>query len=149
MKEKKILNFLKQAEVIAENSPDAETKVGSIFVDPNNYTQLSSGFNGPVRKAPDSIPNTRPAKYSFFIHSEVNAVCNAARNGHRLEGSVLFCTLSPCMNCLRTVWNSGVSTIYFKDKYRDFDANVSMPDLRFSLTEFEGYYKLELRGVDE
>lgn len=144
MKSNKILNHLKRASVIAENSPDETTKVGCIIV--NEYCDtLATGYNGFIRGAKDEkLPQTRPEKYNFFIHAEANAILQAAARGTALRNSICFCTLSPCSACMRMLWQVGIKEIYFVEKYRDFDKQVNMQDLNLILTNFEKYYRLKL-----
>lgn len=33
------------------------------------------------------------------------------------EGATLFCTHSPCMECAKMIYQSGISTVYYKHKY--------------------------------
>ena len=87
MKLKKLENYYKQALVVAEMSPDAETKVGSLLINSTTGAVLGSGYNGFARGAnDDAIPNTRPEKHNYVIHSEANLIYNSARHGIVTEG---------------------------------------------------------------
>jgi len=145
VKIRKIGNYFEQAEVVAKMSPDAETQVGALLVHNKTGAVLASGFNGFIRGADDlNLPNTRPLKYDFIIHAETNLLFNCARHGINTSDCTLFCTLSPCKNCMRSCYQAGINTIYFKKKYRDFNENVRMGDLDVTLTTDDGYYKIEL-----
>lgn len=143
MKKNKILNFLKQADVIAENSHDAETQVGCIIINPTSYTQISAGYNGFVRNSKDDeLPNTAPDKYKYILHAEDNALLNANYNGHCTKDCVAVVTLSPCINCLRRLKQAGIKEIFFRTKYKDFNENCAMKDIDFLLTNFKKYYRI-------
>jgi dCMP deaminase len=125
-------------------SPDAETKVGCVIVGQSKEIILTS-YNGFIQGANDSaLPNTRPDKYLVMQHAEFNSVCQAARRGIALSGCSAVVTLSPCINCLRALWQVGIREIYFKDKYRDFDKQLNMPDLKISLTSVGIFTKITL-----
>ena len=53
------------------------------------------------------------------VHAESNAVAQAARNGVRLEGATLYCTLSPCWRCFNLLVNAGIKAIVYQEFYRD------------------------------
>lgn len=129
-KDRKIDNFFKRASVVAELSPDEQTKVGAILVDPVAGTVINSGYNGFCRGAPDHIiPKSRPHKHDFILHAETNLILNCARMGIKTSGGILFCTLSPCVWCLRQIYQAGIETVFFTEKYREFSKNLEMKDL--------------------
>jgi dCMP deaminase len=141
--ESKLKYLYAKALAIASASPDADTKVGAILLDSKTGAVVAEGFNGFVRQAVDErLPNKRPDKYPFMIHAEMNAICHAARQGSGSDGHLLFCTLSPCKSCLRMLWQAGVKTIFFKEKYKDFDECISMLDLEVSLTKIGDFYHM-------
>lgn len=145
MKLKKLNNYFKQAQVVAENSPDKETKVGSLLVNKRTGAVVASGFNGFIRKANDNkLPKTRPEKYNYIIHAEQNTIYNCARHGINTDDCFLVVTLSPCINCMRACFQSGIDIIYFKDEYRDFKNQLSMSDLNINLEKIDVYTKIKL-----
>lgn len=142
----KILNYLKQAAVVAENSPDAETKVGSILVSKTTGSVISEGYNGFVRGANDhALPKTRPAKYDFVIHAEQNLIYNAARNGVRTDECFIAQTHSPCVQCARALYQAGIDTVFFKDYYPGTDRIDELGDLKLEYRQFEGFTKIVIK----
>lgn len=132
------------AEVVAMRSHDAETKVGSVLVKESSGAVIATGCNGFVRAAPDNLlPNTRPEKYAVIIHSEQNLILNCAHHGVSMEGAFVVCTLTPCTACTRNLYQVGVTKVYAKAKYKDFDQILKMPDIKVteSLTQ-EGFVEL-------
>ena len=141
---------MQTASSFAQNSHDAETKVGSILVHKESGSILGGAYNGFVRGAQDSkLPNTRPEKHKFIVHSEVNLICNSTRNGVNTSGCFVVCTLSPCINCARILFQAGIDTIYFKDTYHDFHQNLAMPDLKITLTTVGKYSKMTIEPNQE
>jgi len=135
------------AETFAKRSHDIETQVGSILIHKKTGALMGGGFNGFVRGAPDGrLPITRETgKHDFIIHSEQNLIYNAARHGVSTSDCFVVCTLSPCVNCLRALFQADIHEIYYKTTYKDFDKSINMGDLDVDLTELEGYTKIELR----
>jgi dCMP deaminase len=139
----KINNTMKIAEVVAERSHDSETKVGAVLVHNKTGAIIAQGFNGFVRGADDkSLPTTKPDKYPFMVHAEVNLICNAARHGISTDECFVVCTLSPCSNCMRTLWQCGINKVYFRDIYRDFYTHINMGDLKVELKDMDQPIKL-------
>ena len=133
------------AEAVAKRSHDAETKVGSVLVNNSTGAIIATGCNGFIRGADDTIlPNTRPEKYPYMVHSEQNLIANCARHGISMEDTMLVCTLSPCVNCMRMLWQCGIKRVVVKEKYKDFDQVISAIDIRVidKLLEDEGYFEL-------
>lgn len=146
----KLSNLFEQARIVAKNSHDAETNVGALLVDSNSGAVISSGYNGFVRGADDDkLPNTRPNKYAYIIHAEQNLLLNCARHGIRTEGCFMVVTLSPCAQCMRMAWQSGINTIYFDDEYRDFQDQLKMKDLKVFVDKYEGYNRIRLGEKNE
>jgi len=145
MKEEKLNTLMKVAEAVSENSHDQETKVGCVVVGSEGECILSS-YNGFIAGVNDSkLPKTRPEKYPYMIHSEMNAVCQAAKRGISIKDCSLVCTLSPCIHCCRMLWQCGIRVIYFKDFYKDFNRQKNMKDLKLEVSSFGKFFKLELK----
>lgn len=47
------------------------------------------------------------------IHSEIDAICKAARQGVSLEGATLYVTRYPCESCARAIIAAGIKTVVF------------------------------------
>lgn len=44
-------------------------------------------------------------------HAELNAIANAARFGVSLEGSTLYCHMTPCYTCAKVIINAGIKRV--------------------------------------
>lgn len=134
MRPTKMKNYMDMAEVVAQRSHDAETKVGAVLAHNTTGAILATGFNGFVRGANDTaLPNTRPLKYEFILHAEENLIANCARHGISMDGCTLICTLSPCKHCMRLLINCGITTVIVKALYKDFQDILNMPDVKTSI----------------
>lgn len=131
--------YMSIAEAIAQKSPDEETKVGSILVNKKTGAIIATGFNGFARGAPDAfLPKVRPNKHLYIIHSEANLIYNAVKHGISMEGSLVYCTLSPCVNCVRALFQSGVESVIVKELYRHFNEVLEMKDIGIEVTNVPG-----------
>lgn len=140
----KLSNYMEQAEVVAKRSHDAETIVGSILVSNKSGAVLATGFNGFVRGTNDKLlPRTRPDKHKFMVHSEENLVANCAKHGISMDDCTLICTHSPCIKCMRLIFQCGITRVIIKNKYRDFESLKLMEDIHIEESQTpEGYFEL-------
>lgn len=53
------------------------------------------------------------------LHAESNAIAKVARSTESSEGATLFCTHAPCIDCAKLIYQSGISTVYYREQYRD------------------------------
>lgn len=51
------------------------------------------------------------------VHAEQNAICQAARLGISLEGSTLYCRMTPCRTCAMLIINCGIVRVVCEKKY--------------------------------
>jgi dCMP deaminase len=103
--------FLNLAKEISKRSHDSQTHCGCVIVNEDNEVVVM-GFNGFVRHINDTIlSNVRPLKYDWMIHSEVNAILNASRQGKSLDKCRAYITGPPCFNCLMMLIQSGIKEI--------------------------------------
>jgi dCMP deaminase len=53
------------------------------------------------------------------VHAEQNAICQAARLGISLNGSTLYCRMTPCRTCAMLIINCGIVRVVCLRKYHD------------------------------
>jgi len=51
------------------------------------------------------------------VHAEQNAICQAAKRGIALEGSTLYCRMTPCRVCAMLIINCGIIRVVCEKKY--------------------------------
>ena len=51
------------------------------------------------------------------VHAEQNAICQAAKLGIGLEGSTLYCKMTPCRTCAMLIINCGIERVVCEKKY--------------------------------
>jgi len=102
--------FLVEATYWSLRTSDKQTGNGCIFV--RDKTIISHGFNGFIRNIDDTLlPNTRPEKYDFIMHSEENAIFSCAKKGISCSGAIAYITDYPCLHCLQSMYQAGISKV--------------------------------------
>lgn len=101
--------YLGLAFFAAARSHDIETQHGCIICD-DKHRPLGMGYNGyPGGIYEAGLPNTRPDKYPWMIHSEANAVNNMRL---KIDGTTAYVTGQCCNPCIMNMYNNGVRTVY-------------------------------------
>lgn len=121
--------FMNIAFEIAKRSTCYKYKVGAVLVKDKRI--ISIGYNG--------VPSGQMHCEDFFydttsemtiknhsawsrlneIHAEMNAIAYAAKAGISTDEAVLYCTLSPCIDCAKIIVASGIKEVYFAGPCRD------------------------------
>jgi len=53
------------------------------------------------------------------LHAESNAISKLARSSESGEGAAIFITHSPCMDCAKLIYQSGITSVFYGSSYRD------------------------------
>ncbi len=112
--------FMNIARQVASRATCERKHVGAVIV--RDKTILSTGYNGSIRGLAhcDEAGHLMEDGHCVrTVHAEANAICQAARNGVRLEGADIYTTASPCWSCFRLIANSSIRRIYYGEFYRD------------------------------
>lgn len=104
--------FLGFAFHAALRSKDQSTKHGCVLVKDNKI--IGTGYNSFPAGMPDSeLPQTRPEKYAWMVHSEQNALYNAAGN---TKNATAYVTGRCCTTCLMALHQAGISRVVMADR---------------------------------
>jgi len=105
--------FIAMAFMLSSLSKDAQTKMGCLIVNQKNHI-IGGGYNSFPAGCPDhELPNVRPGKYPYMIHSEANGLsyCN-----ERPVGATIYVTGQPCIECIKRMWQEEVACVKFCDR---------------------------------
>lgn len=150
IKEKKLKYYYDRAVATSSASPDPSTKVGALLIHGESGAVIAEGYNGFIRGADDDkLPTTRPEKYDYIIHAETNLLCNAVRHGISTNNCVLFCTISPCIKCMRMLYQAGIKEVYVKGFYSDYEQCSSMLDLNMCVTSLGDFSRIQMEPKRE
>lgn len=108
--------FMQIALTVSNRSHAKRLKVGAVLV--KDLRIISYGWNGmPTGHTNECETNnvTKPE----VIHAEFNCIAKCAKSTESTEGSILYVTLSPCVECAKLIIQSGIKEVYYVEKYRD------------------------------
>lgn len=118
---------MRMAHLVAKRSSCSRRQVGAVLV--RDRIPLMQAYNGTPtgalncdeggcpRCASDE-PSLSGYGWCLCVHAEVNAVALAAHEGISIKGTTLYCTLRPCMDCLKAIVQAGVREIYYAQDFR-------------------------------
>lgn len=98
-------------------SHSKRAKVGAVIV--KNHRIISVGYNGTPSGWDNNCEDENNKTKKEVLHAEMNALMFAARNGLSTEGCSLIATMSPCFECSKAIYQSGIKEVFYKDLYRD------------------------------
>lgn len=123
--------FLNIASIVATRSTCLRNHVGSVIV--KNKRILSTGYNGApsgmehcldigcVRDL-ENIPSGTRHEKCRAVHSEQNAIIQAAIHGVSIEGATIYCTHQPCILCAKMIINANIKRVVYRNGYPDEDS---------------------------
>jgi dCMP deaminase len=87
------------------------------------------------------------------VHAEQNAICQAARLGISLQGSTLYCRMTPCRTCAMLIINCGIERVVCEFKYHSGAESEGMfaeagIELSYVNEEVLQYAKQQVDNVD-
>lgn len=85
----------------SQQSTDESTKVGCVLTT-KDFLGLAGGFNSFPYGVDVLVParHSRPLKYDWTVHAEMNALAECGGTGIRTAGLYCFCTQIPCPTCM-------------------------------------------------
>lgn len=138
MKQKFLDAYMKTAEVFAELSSARRLHVGAIVVKDDRI--ISIGYNGiPAGWDNNCEDEVEDAERAFIeqggpgipvsvtklktkpevLHAETNAIAKLAKSTESGNGATIFITHTPCLDCAKLVYQSGINSVYYRNSYRD------------------------------
>ena len=121
MKTKYAQAHMKAAYLYANLSTARRLKVGALVVKDDRiisigYNGMPSGWdNNCEYQLEDGNIKTKPE----VLHAETNAVSKLARSTESGLDADLFVTHSPCLDCAKLIYQSGIKRVYYATAYRD------------------------------
>ena len=113
------------AERTAQLSHAVRLQVGAVIVKDDSV--ISYGYNGMpagwdnncedvIQHSDDTTSlKTKPE----VLHAESNAVAKLAKSSQSGSDASIFITHAPCLDCAKLIYQSGISTVYYRNSYRD------------------------------
>jgi dCMP deaminase len=125
MKQKFVDAHMAAAEVYSKLSTAKRLQVGCVVVKDNTiigigYNGMPSGWTNDCEDVIQLSDDTVELKTkSEVLHAETNALAKIAKSTNSSEGSSLFVTHAPCIDCAKLIYQSGINSVYYRNSYRD------------------------------
>lgn len=114
--------FMNIAKAVSLRASCPRAKCGTVLVDPNSKHILATGYNGSPPGEAHCIDEgclMVDGHCQRAIHSEVNAVAHAARNGVRIDGAHAYVygrrrdgtTIQVCRECAKVIKAANITVV--------------------------------------
>lgn len=131
--------YIKVAQLCAKNSYAVNLQVGAIIVKDGQI--MSDGFNG----TPCGFENKCEVKcidgslytLSYVLHAESNAILKCAKYGRPTNGSTLYITHSPCIECAKLIIQAGIIKVVYLEDYRKSEGLELLKKAGINVEKFE------------
>lgn len=111
--------YLRMARIWAENSYCERRKVGALLV--KNRMIISDGYNGTPVGFENVCEDENGLTKAYVLHAEANAITKVARSNNSSDGSTLYITASPCLDCAKLIIQAGIRRVVYNETYRITD----------------------------
>lgn len=111
--------YLKMARIWASNSYCKRRQVGALLV--KDKMIISDGYNGTPSGFENECEDENNSTKAYVLHAEANAITKVAKSNNSSEGSTLYITTSPCIECAKLIIQAGITRVVFVEKYRITD----------------------------
>ena len=132
--------YLKMALAWAKLSYCKRKQVGALIV--KDRTIISDGYNGTPSGFENCCEDENNKTKWYVLHAEANAILKISRSTQSCEGATLYLTLSPCKECSKLIFQSGIKRVVYIQDYPDNEGLVFLKDagvetLKISQEELE------------
>lgn len=110
------VRYLKMARIWSENSYCTRRKVGALLV--KDKMIISDGYNGTPSGFPNICEDSENRTFPYVLHAEANAITKVAKSNNSSEGSTLYVTDSPCIECAKLIIQAGIKRVVYSKLYR-------------------------------
>lgn len=112
--------FLKLAMLASERATCPRMHCGCVLVKDKNV--ISTGYNGsiPGDEHCDEIGCLLVENHCIrTVHAEMNALIQAAKRGHAIDGATAYVTNMPCTTCAKALITAGIKRVVVFSDYHD------------------------------
>ena len=129
--------YLRMARIWAENSYCKRRQVGALVV--KDQRIISDGYNG-TPSGFENVCEENNVSFPYVLHAEANAITKLARSHNNSEGSTLYVTASPCLECAKLIIPAGIKRVIYGENYR-LDDGIKLlkrANIEVNLVEVDG-----------
>lgn len=108
--------YIRMAAVWAENSYCQRRKVGALLV--KDKMIISDGYNGTPSGFENKCEGEDGKTLPYVLHAEANAITKVACSNNSSDGSTLYVTTAPCIECAKLIIQAGIKRVVYSQQYR-------------------------------
>ena len=108
--------YLRMASIWSENSYCKRRQVWALIV--KDKMIISDGYNGTPSGFENVCEDENNVTVPYVLHAEANAITKIARSNNNSEGSTLYVTDSPCIECAKLIIQAGIKRVVYARQYR-------------------------------
>ena len=109
--------YLKMAQEWAKLSYCKRKQVGALIV--KDKMIISDGYNGTPTGFENICEDEDNYTKWYVLHAEANAIMKVAASTQSSKGSTLYITMSPCKECSKLIFQSGIVRVVYNIEYKD------------------------------
>ena len=109
-------SYIEMAGIWAKNSYCKRRQVGALIV--KERMIISDGYNGTPSGFENICEDETGGTKPYLLHAEANAISKIAKSGNSSDGSTMYVTASPCLECAKLIIQAGIKRVVYKDEYR-------------------------------
>ena len=109
--------YIKMALEWAKLSYCKRRQVGALIV--KDRMIISDGYNGTPTGFENICEDDENYTKWYVLHAEANAIMKVAASTQSSLGATLYITLSPCKECSKLIFQSGIKRVVYYKAYKD------------------------------
>ena len=117
--------YLKMALEWGKLSYCKRRQVGALIV--KDRMIISDGYNGTPTGFENFCEDEDNYTKWYVLHAEANAITKVASSAQSSKGATLYVTLSPCRDCSKLIFQSGIIRVVYHEEYKLSLIHISEP----------------------
>jgi len=109
--------YLEMAKIWGQLSYCKRKKVGALIV--KDRMIISDGYNGTPSGFENICEDDEGYTKWYVLHAEAKANAKESGSTQSTDGATLYITLSPCRECSKLIFQSGIKRVVYSKKYKD------------------------------
>ena len=118
--------YISIADTFAGLSSARRAKLGAVIARAYGKSIIGVGYNGMPSGWDNNCENeicwpngdvkfleTKPE----VLHAEANAIMKVAQSTETTLGATIYCTMLPCLDCAKLIYQAGIKRVVYRDSY--------------------------------
>lgn len=127
--------YMRMAVEWAKLSHCKRKQVGALIV--KDRMIISDGFNGTPTGFDNACEDENNQTKWHVLHAEANAILKVANSTQSCKDATLYLTMSPCKECSKLVYQSGIKRLVYKKAYSDKTGLVFLDKAGVTITHLK------------